>query len=135
MFGSSNNEDSVPVLAYIMVGITSFVLAYATFLDTEELKDDSETVESNTSLLPAVPNLNPFSQETPVSEPSPAPTPAFSAMMPSMPSLTSLTTPIQNAIPIETPKTGGKTRGKNLKNKKYTRNKRLTKVSNLNRIM
>lgn len=124
MFGSSNNEDSVPVLAYVMVGITSFVLAYATFLDTEELKD--ETVESNTSLLPAVPNLNPFSQETPptlVSEPS-APaaessTSAFSAMMPSMPSLTTLTTPIQNAIPIETPRVGGKTKGKNLKNKKH----------------
>lgn len=135
MFGSSNNEDSVPVLAYIMVGITSFVLAYATFLDTEELKD--ETVESNTSLLPAVPNLNPFSQATPVSEPSPviAAESSTSVMMPSMPSLTSLTTPIQNAIPIATPKVGGKTKGKNLKNKKHTRNKRLTKVSNLNCIM
>lgn len=56
------NNDSVPLLAYAFISITTLVMAYATFLDT----GDNQTSESATSLLPSIQSLNPFNSASPV---------------------------------------------------------------------
>jgi hypothetical protein len=48
----------IPIMAYAFIGITSLVLAYATFLDKEGVKGSPG---SATSMLPSVKSLNPFS--------------------------------------------------------------------------
>lgn len=46
------NQERIPVLAYAFIGITSLVLAYATFLDkTSNIDSDNE---SATTMLPDV---------------------------------------------------------------------------------
>lgn len=56
------NNYPIPIMAYAFIGITTLVLAYATFLDTTDGKASSE--DSATSLLPSVSSMqsmNPFS--------------------------------------------------------------------------
>jgi hypothetical protein len=94
-------NDSIPVLAYGLIGVTSLVLAYATFMDdTGNTNNSSNT--SATSMLPNV-NLNPFSQGT---QPTSSPT---------QPVITSAT---PAASPLKT--VGGKSRRK-VSDKKKTR--------------
>jgi len=46
------NQERIPVLAYAFIGITSLVLAYATFLDKAPESDSNN--KSATSMLPDV---------------------------------------------------------------------------------
>jgi len=46
------NQERIPVLAYAFIGITSLVLAYATFLD--KTSDNNSDDKSATSMLPDV---------------------------------------------------------------------------------
>jgi hypothetical protein len=46
------NQERIPVLAYAFIGITSLVLAYATFLD--KTSDNNSNDKSATSMLPDV---------------------------------------------------------------------------------
>jgi hypothetical protein len=47
------NQERIPVLAYAFIGITSLVLAYATFLDKTS-DNDSDDNKSATTMLPDV---------------------------------------------------------------------------------
>jgi hypothetical protein len=47
------DSQPIPILAYTFIGITSLVLAYATFLDKNNSDESSET-SSATSMLPDV---------------------------------------------------------------------------------
>jgi hypothetical protein len=94
-------NDSIPVLAYGLIGVTSLVLAYATFMDdTGNTNNSSNT--SATSMLPNV-NLNPFSQGT---QPASSPTQPVVAV------------PVTSSSPLKT--MGGKSRRK-VSDKKKTR--------------
>ena len=59
------NDQPIPILAYAFIGITTLVLAYATFLDTGDTKNTpGQNGASATSLLPSsVQSLNPFANQ------------------------------------------------------------------------
>lgn len=52
----SQDLQSVPILAYTFISITSVVLAYVTLMD----KEDTPSNTSATSMLPSLSSLNPF---------------------------------------------------------------------------
>uniref|UniRef100_A0A6C0D9U4 Uncharacterized protein n=1 Tax=viral metagenome TaxID=1070528 RepID=A0A6C0D9U4_9ZZZZ len=60
------NQERIPVLAYAFIGITSLVLAYATFLD--KTSDNNSNDKSATSMLPDVFSKTPI--ENKPNEPS-----------------------------------------------------------------
>jgi hypothetical protein len=59
------NQEHIPVLAYAFIGITSLVLAYATFLD--KTSDNETDNKSATSMLPDIFSKTPF-PEIPTNE-------------------------------------------------------------------
>ena len=52
------NNQPIPILAYTLIGITSLVLAYATFLD--KTSDNNSNDKSATSMLPDVFSKSPI---------------------------------------------------------------------------
>jgi hypothetical protein len=57
------NQERIPVLAYVFIGITSLVLAYATFLD--KVSDSDSDNKSATSMLPDVFSKSPVPEIEP----------------------------------------------------------------------
>jgi hypothetical protein len=53
MIDTSNSTDSIPFVAYGMIGITSLVLTYATLMDKGDKKEEGEPI-SSTSALPSL---------------------------------------------------------------------------------
>jgi hypothetical protein len=58
------NQERIPLLAYAFIGITSLVLAYATFLDKAPESDSDN--QSATSMLPDVFSNSPLPSVAPV---------------------------------------------------------------------
>ena len=63
------NQDNVPLLAYIFVGMTSIVLAYVTLSDKEGISETIETSPSDTTEISAMSNVG-LEPERPQESPS-----------------------------------------------------------------
>ena len=63
------NQDNVPLLAYIFVGMTSIVLAYVTLSDKEGISETIETSPSETTEISAMSNVG-LEPERPQESPS-----------------------------------------------------------------
>ena len=66
------DNQHIPILAYTFIGITSLVLAYATFLDKSPSENSVET-SSATSMLPSNPFTNLVTENKDTDVPLPAP--------------------------------------------------------------
>ena len=59
-------DAPIPILAYGLIGVTTLVLSYATFLDSQGAKGGPAAPgQSSTSMLPNISSMNPFSQTQP----------------------------------------------------------------------
>ena len=113
------NQDNVPLLAYIFVGMTSIVLAYVTLSDKEGISETIETSPSETTEISAMSNVG-LEPERPEESPS-APDQVLQAeALPSAPDQP--LQPQENPQPQEPPKV--ERRGGNKKSKKTKSNRK-----------
>jgi len=132
MIDTNAPNNSIPFVAYGMIGITSLVLAYATLMDTENKEDG--ILESGTSELPS---LSPMPVEEPIINEPTEP----EVGMPAVPVSPIVNTPLEqlnnlnpesNEPPApqvavlppalkEAPKVGGKSKKNKKSNKKQTK--------------
>lgn len=56
------NDKPIPILAYGLIGITTLVISYATFLDSKAEKG-ATTTQSSTTMLPNIGSMNPFATQ------------------------------------------------------------------------
>jgi hypothetical protein len=114
------NNYPIPIMAYAFIGITSLVLAYATFLDTPGANGPPNAA-SATSMLPAVPSmqsLNPFSTGSNTTTSNTSSTVGSMPIAQAVPvSASSALTAINPVVLDKKPTVGGKTK----RNKKHAR--------------
>lgn len=118
------NDKPIPILAYGLIGITTLVISYATFLDSkaEKGKDaaGSASPQSSTSMLPNISGMNPFASQPPAST---SVLPNISAMNPLASGPAPGQVPAQ-VVPAQAPKIGGRSkRNRNKLKHKKTRSK------------
>ena len=113
------NDKPIPILAYGLIGITTLVISYATFLDSNAEKGKgapgSATPQSSTSMLPNIGGMNPFASQ-------PA---ASTSVLPNIGAMTGPATgPTPAQVPAPAPKFGGRSkRNRNKLKHKKTRSK------------
>jgi hypothetical protein len=88
------NENSIPVLAYVFIGITTLALTYVTILDS--------SVADKGSALNLLPNIqNPGATMNPTLSPI-----VGVPVSPDMNKPSDATLPVANAVPVSLPKVG-----------------------------
>jgi hypothetical protein len=112
------NDKPIPILAYGLIGITTLVISYATFLDSkaEKGKDaaGSATPQSSTSMLPNISGMNPFASQPPAS----------TSVIPNISAMTGPAPAPGQVVPVQAPKIGGRSkRNRNKLKHKKTRSK------------
>lgn len=121
------NNYPVPIMAYAFIGITTLVLAYATFLDTTGGK--ASPGNSATSLLPSVgsmQSMNPFSTTgTAGSSSTVANTVGSLPLAQAVPVSTSSALTAMNPVVLDNkPTVGGRTKRNKKKNRNTKRNRK-----------
>lgn len=96
-------DNSIPVLAYAFIGLTSLVLAYVTFMDTD---DNNSAPASSNSILSTVTN----------------------SVLPEAEAKT-----VSPVMAQATTTTGGKGKSKSMKRSKYSRKNKNSKKTKTNR--
>jgi hypothetical protein len=123
------NNYPVPIMAYAFIGITTLVLAYATFLDTTDGKASPE--DSATTLLPSVSSMqsmNPFSNTgTTTSSSTFANTIGSIPLAQAVPVSTSSALTAMNPVVLDNkPTVGGRTKRNKKKSRNTKRNRKQT---------
>jgi hypothetical protein len=90
------NDKPIPILAYGLIGITTLVLSYATFLDSQGVKGSPG--QSSTSMLPNISSLSPFSKSA---TPAPTSVSQSGSILPTISPFSTTATPMPSA-PIAT---------------------------------
>ena len=120
-------DTPIPIINYVMVGITASVLAYATAMD---VKDENGENSSATSSLPAVSGSNPVEPERDSDseyekeqEPEPEPEPDTQYVEARIADSSNTTEPAAQAIPV----VGGKQNRKKHKKTTIRKKKQINK--------
>jgi len=102
------NQERIPVLAYAFIGITSLVLAYATFLD--KTTDDESDDKSATSMLPDVFSKSPVPMVPSIPPVPPVITNPIEETKPNIPLVDNVNSESSNDDLEKKPAVGGKTK-------------------------
>lgn len=108
-------DAPIPILAYGLIGVTTLVLSYATFLDSQGAKGGPAAPgQSSTSMLPNISSMNPFSQTQPTTNTN-------SSILPSISQVPAPSAPV--ATPVATKIGGRKQTKRKLAKQKHNKTK------------
>jgi hypothetical protein len=111
-------DAPIPILAYGLIGVTTLVLSYATFLDSQGAKGGPAAPgQSSTSMLPNISAMNPFSQSAPAAAAS------NSSILSSISQVPSQAVPSAPQLPTATKIGGRKNTKRKLAKQKHNKTK------------
>jgi len=110
-------DAPIPILAYGLIGVTTLVLSYATFLDSQGAKGGPAAPgQSSTSMLPNISTMNPFSQSAPTTN-------ANSSILSSISQVPAQAVPSAPQLPTATKIGGRKNTKRKLAKQKHNKTK------------